>query len=141
MGASLRNVPVRDNRKIGSIDVATKSLYTPVVHRILLGKAVVMKVTVNVDCTPEEARAFMGLPDVQPMQQAVMAELEQQMKKNINAMSPEAMVQTWMPAGMQGAESLQKMFWNQMQSVMSGVVNTAGGMLTMNNKDPESKVS
>lgn len=100
-----------------------------------------MKVTVNVDCTPEEARTFMGLPDVQPMQQAVMAELEQQMKKNINAMSPESMVQTWLPAGMQGAESLQKMFWNQMQSVMSGVVNTTNGMLTMNNKDPESKAS
>ena len=100
-----------------------------------------MKVTVNVDCTPEEARTFMGLPDVQPMQQAVMAELEQQMKKNIGAMSPEAMVQTWLPAGMHGAESIQKMFWNQMQSVMSGVVNTTNGMLTLNNKDPESKAS
>lgn len=98
-------------------------------------KGPLMKVTVNVDCTPEEARTFMGLPDVQPMQQAVMAELEQQMKKNIQAMSPESMVQTWMPAGLRGAESLQKMFWNQMQSVMSGVVNTAGGMLTMNNKE------
>ena len=25
-----------------------------------------MKVTVNVECTPEEARTFLGLPDVQP---------------------------------------------------------------------------
>ena len=31
-----------------------------------------MKFTVNVECTPEEARAFMGLPDVQPMQEAMM---------------------------------------------------------------------
>ena len=31
-----------------------------------------MKVTVNVECTPEEARTFLGLPDVQPMQEAVM---------------------------------------------------------------------
>ena len=35
-----------------------------------------MKVTVNIDCTPEEARAFMGLPDVQPMQKAMLAEME-----------------------------------------------------------------
>ncbi len=26
-----------------------------------------MKVNVNVDCTPEEARAFLGLPDVTPI--------------------------------------------------------------------------
>ena len=31
-----------------------------------------MKITVNVDCTPEEARSFLGLPDVQPLQAAVM---------------------------------------------------------------------
>ncbi len=26
-----------------------------------------MKINVNVDCTPEEARAFLGLPDVSPI--------------------------------------------------------------------------
>jgi hypothetical protein len=30
----------------------------------------IMKVTVEVDCTPEEGRRFLGLPDVVPMQQA-----------------------------------------------------------------------
>ena len=35
-----------------------------------------MKVTIEIDCTPVEARQFMGLPDVQPMQAAVMAEIE-----------------------------------------------------------------
>ena len=38
-----------------------------------------MKVTVNVDCTPEEARTFLGLPDVQPMQKAMLAEMEKRM--------------------------------------------------------------
>ena len=33
-----------------------------------------MKVTVEVDCTPEEGRQFLGLPDVGPMQQAAMEE-------------------------------------------------------------------
>ena len=38
-----------------------------------------MKVTVEVDCTPEEARRFLGLPDVVPIQQAIMEKLEQRM--------------------------------------------------------------
>lgn len=96
-----------------------------------------MKVTVNVECTPEEARSFLGLPDVQPMQKAVMEDLEQQMRANIKAMSPEAMMQTWLPASMQGAENLQKMFWGQLQNMMSGVVDTTQSMVSVKEK-PES---
>ena len=35
-----------------------------------------MKVNIEVDCTPDEARRFLGLPDVAPMQQTVMAAME-----------------------------------------------------------------
>jgi len=98
-----------------------------------------MKVTVNVECTPEEARTFMGLPDVQPMQQALMAELEDRMRSNIRAMSPDNMVKTWMPAGMQGADQLQKMFWNQVQQMVSGVVGTTGAMVSFQDKKTASK--
>jgi len=38
-----------------------------------------MKVKVEIDCTPLEARQFIGLPDVVPMQTAVMDKLQQQM--------------------------------------------------------------
>ncbi|HTF01981.1 MAG TPA: DUF6489 family protein, partial [Bradyrhizobium sp.] len=37
-----------------------------------------MKVNVEIDCTPLEARQFFGLPDVQPMQTAVMDNLQKQ---------------------------------------------------------------
>lgn len=84
-----------------------------------------MKVTVNVECSPEEARAFMGLPDVQPMQQALMKDLEERLRANIQAMNPEAMFKTWLPASIEGAEQLQKMFWSQMQQTMAGMTNTA----------------
>lgn len=84
-----------------------------------------MKVTVNVECTPEEARTFLGLPDVKPMQEALLKELEEQLRSNIHAMSNESMMNTWLPASMQGADNLQKMFWNQMQQAMSGVMTTA----------------
>jgi hypothetical protein len=84
-----------------------------------------MKVTVNVECTPEEARAFMGLPDVQPMQEALMKQLQDQLSDNISNMKPETMISTWLPASMQGAEQLQKMFWGQVQQTMAGATNTA----------------
>jgi hypothetical protein len=34
-----------------------------------------LNVEVEIDCTPLEARQFFGLPDVQPMQNAVMQTL------------------------------------------------------------------
>ena len=52
-----------------------------------------MKITVNVDCTPLEARQFMGLPDVEPMQKAAMAEIEKRMMAELERFSPEIAVQ------------------------------------------------
>ena len=72
-----------------------------------------MKFTVDVDCTPEEARAFLGLPDVKPMQDALMKQVQDRMSATLHAMEPEAMIKTWLPAGVQGMEQLQKMFWAQ----------------------------
>ncbi|MCP5368828.1 MAG: hypothetical protein H6907_01930 [Hyphomicrobiales bacterium] len=73
-----------------------------------------MKISVDIDCTPEEARTFLGLPDVKPMQESLLREVEARMKKNLAVMEPEAMFKIWMPAGLQGLEQLQKMFWSQM---------------------------
>ncbi|HET7490731.1 MAG TPA: DUF6489 family protein [Bradyrhizobium sp.] len=55
-----------------------------------------MKVNVEIDCTPIEARQFFGLPDVQPMQTAVMEKLQNQMMENIQKVSPEALMQSWL---------------------------------------------
>jgi hypothetical protein len=81
-----------------------------------------MKVTVNVECSPEEARAFLGLPDVAPMQQALMAELEQRLRASIQAMCPDA--KTWLPASLQNIEQAQKVFWSQLQQTVSGMAAT-----------------
>lgn len=72
-----------------------------------------MKVTIDIDCTPEEARAFLGLPDVKPMQDAMMAELTDKMRENLSAMDAESLMKTWLPAGLQNWEQLQKAFWGQ----------------------------
>ena len=73
-----------------------------------------MKVTINIDCTPEEARTFFGLPDLRPMQESMMAEVQKRMEQTIKSMDPETMLKTWLPASLEGLEQLQKMFWGQM---------------------------
>jgi hypothetical protein len=74
-----------------------------------------MKVTINVDCTPDEARAFLGLPDVKPLQQSMMADLEERMKSGMKSMDPESLLRLWIPGGdMKAFEELQKSFWTQM---------------------------
>lgn len=77
-----------------------------------------MKITIDIDCTPDEARHFLGLPDVKPMQDAMMQQIQDQMTASLHAMDPETMMKTWLPAGIQGMEQLQKMFWSQMAAAM-----------------------
>lgn len=72
-----------------------------------------MKFTINIECTPEEARAFFGAPDVQPMQEAVMNELQARMIANIKAMDPANLMQTWLPQSIQNFSEMQKIFFGQ----------------------------
>ncbi len=73
-----------------------------------------MKFKFDIECTPEEARAFLGLPDIVPLQEKMMKEVEDRMQENIRNLTPEEMMKTWMPATMQGLGDIQKAFWGQM---------------------------
>jgi len=78
-----------------------------------------MKVTIEIDCTPLEARLFMGLPDVQPMQAAVLAEMERRLMAEAEKFSPEGLMHTWFSALPQGAE--------MMRDMLGGFFAKAGG--------------
>ncbi len=69
-----------------------------------------MKVTIEIDCTPEEARVFFGQPDLKPMQQAVMARVEKQMIDSVSAMSPDAVLKMWSAFLPQNAEQFREAF-------------------------------
>jgi hypothetical protein len=75
-----------------------------------------VKVNIEIDCTPEEARVFMGLPDVKPMQTNVLAKIEQQMLDGIEAVSPDALLKTWMGALPPGAEQMRDAFMGLLKS-------------------------
>jgi hypothetical protein len=68
-----------------------------------------MKFTVNVECSPEEARRFMGLPDVTPINEALVAEMTTRMQKNLSLMSGESMMSSWMSVGTQAQDAFVKL--------------------------------
>ena len=61
-----------------------------------------MKISIDIDCTPEEARAFLGLPDVKPMQDRLMADLQERMAASLRAMEPAEMLPHLAPRQPQG---------------------------------------
>ena len=68
-----------------------------------------MKFSIDIDCTPQEARTFLGLPDVESVQKALYAEIESRLRAALDRMDPERMIETWMPA-VKGWEDLMRAF-------------------------------
>ncbi len=73
-----------------------------------------MKISIDIDCTPEEARRFLGLPDVAPLQEELLRELGERLRERAAAMDVEALAKAWLVPGAEGWEALQKMFWSQL---------------------------
>ncbi|HEY3637749.1 MAG TPA: DUF6489 family protein [Rhizomicrobium sp.] len=68
-----------------------------------------MKLHIDLDLTPDEARRVMGLPDVTKLQERLTAELEKRMMAALDTASdPEAMLKTWFSWGSQGMDQFQR---------------------------------
>lgn len=79
-----------------------------------------MKVNIEVDCTPDEARRFLGLPDVAPIQQTVMAAMEKRLVDTIASTDAQQLMSQWLPVGVQGLEQWQAM-WSQLAQTAAGL--------------------
>ncbi len=89
-----------------------------------------MKITIDIDCTPQEARVFLGLPDVEAMQEALVAKLQERLATSLDAMDPEALMKLWLPGGIEGLTQLQERFWGPLMRGMSGGGTGAGAKPT-----------
>lgn len=69
-----------------------------------------MKVTVDVDCTPEEARRFMGLPDMSVVHEAYTDKMKKMIDEGITPDAVETMMRNWMPMGEAGMNLWRTMF-------------------------------
>jgi hypothetical protein len=76
-----------------------------------------MKLTLDIDCTPAEARAFFGQPDMEPMNDMIVAELMKRAKENMDTLAdPERFMAQWMAMSGKGMEQFQ----NLMGAAMAG---------------------
>ena len=77
-----------------------------------------MKITIEVDCTPKEARNFLGFPDLDPIHNMMQDQFKDWMEKG--AMAPEALMRAWMPMGAQGFDQFQKFMTETMKQAAGG---------------------
>lgn len=68
-----------------------------------------MKVQIEIDCTPAEARAFLGLPDVAPLNEAMVAEMTKRMEANVAAMQPDELLKAWTSFGLQAQDQFRRL--------------------------------
>jgi len=84
-----------------------------------------MKVKIEIDCTPQEARAFFGLPDLEPLHDAMTEHMRSRMDAAVKAMDPESYMRAWMPGGV-GLEKMQEMFFSAMNQAAKSAKKDEG---------------
>lgn len=77
-----------------------------------------MKISVDVDCTPEEARRFMGLPDMTAVHEAYLSRMRQAIEQGITPDAIQSVMQTWGPMGEAGFG-----MWRKLLDQMGGGSN------------------
>lgn len=68
-----------------------------------------MKVKIEIDCEPAEARAFLGLPNVDTLNEHMVAEMKRRMDENIAAMQPDELMKSWTSFGLQAQDHFRRL--------------------------------
>ena len=68
-----------------------------------------MKLNIEIDCTPAEARAFLGLPDVTVLNDHLVAEMQKRMDANMASLQPDELMKTWTSFGLQAQDQFRRM--------------------------------
>ena len=74
-----------------------------------------MKISVDIDCTPEEARRFLGLPDLTPVHEAYVERMAKLAGEGLTAESAAELMRSWGPMSEAGMA-----LWRSMLEGMSG---------------------
>ena len=68
-----------------------------------------MKMTIEVDCSPEEARRFLGLPDVSSLNDHLVDEMKKRIDANMSMISPDELMKNWRAFGQGAQEQFRKL--------------------------------
>ncbi len=67
-----------------------------------------MKLNIEVDCTPQEARTFLGQPDVEAFNAWLVDQMKARFEQNMELLKPEEMMKGWMAAGGQAQDQFRR---------------------------------
>ena len=68
-----------------------------------------MKMTIEIDCSPQEARAFLGLPDVSGLNDKLVEEMQKRMTANMAMLSPDELIKNWTAVGVGAQEQFRNL--------------------------------
>ncbi len=82
-------------------------------HRVTRSKPErdVMKVRIEIDCTPEEARRYMGLPDVTPIHETMLNHMREAPDNAAGFIDPKKLAKEWLPMSSKAMQQFQEAFW------------------------------
>ena len=90
-----------------------------------------MKVKITIDCTPVEARALMGLPDVTPLHDLYLDRMKSLVEDGVTPELVGTMVKSWSTLGDAGFGMIQQLLGQVGGAVTSGLAgnraSSAGG--------------
>jgi len=83
-----------------------------------------MKVTIEVDATPQEMRELLGLPETQSLQKEAMGKIREKMLSSIESKDMTELMKLYMPMPeqMSAMEGFQKTMWDAM--MQGGALST-----------------
>jgi hypothetical protein len=71
-----------------------------------------VKINIEVDCTPEEARRTVGLPDLTPVHEVFVGRLQELVAQATDPSEAQNLIRNWMSAGLQGFGAVQRAVWD-----------------------------
>lgn len=75
-----------------------------------------MKISVDIDCTPEDMRKFLGLPDVASLQEKYLEAMRARLEEGVRPEDAERLMQLWVTGAGTGLEQFQTMMAKAMRA-------------------------
>lgn len=86
-----------------------------------------MQIKITIDCTPQEAREFLGLPDVSPLHDIYLDRMKEMTEKGITPDMVGDLVKNWSSMGDAGIAIAQQLFGQLGSTLTGGLGGKKGG--------------
>jgi len=83
-----------------------------------------MKITFDIDATPQELRSFFGLPNIEPLQEEMLAMIRKNMTAGMEGFDPATLMKPFLPEHLQSLTTLQKAYWQAILGNTNGQMST-----------------